>query len=405
MPRQLTDWLDSYMQYTENTEPPRLFHLWSGIGTIAAALQRKCVLKLGHLTFYPNMYIVLVGPPGTRKGVAMNLAKDFLYALNIRLAAHCTTWQGLVKEIMSCEQIEEEETEDENLASVLDSKSHSSLTVFSPELTVFLGNHDVEKLQILADWYDCGDGPKGIWIYNTATQGRKEIRGVWVNMVGCTTPDLLKLTVPEAFFGGGLMSRMMFIFESKKAKRVEWSVISPEEEKLREVLTEDLSNIYQLEGQFRTDKSFQEAWIKWYDITPLPRTLRHRYFERYAERRGAHVLKLCMICNASRTNTMLITAEDLERALHIMELTEYRMGETFKGYGKYDYTDVMMQIIEELKEETEISVAELLRRHYYDVDKAVMGSILDTLESMQYVKTKNINGERDSVRYIWKEER
>ncbi len=86
--RTLSDWLDGYLEYTTNTEPPYMYHMWMGISTIASLLQRKCCLEWGTLKFYPNMYIVLVGPPGrTRKGTAMNLAKPFLHELDIKIAA------------------------------------------------------------------------------------------------------------------------------------------------------------------------------------------------------------------------------------------------------------------------------------------------------------------------------
>ena len=61
--RILDSWIDNYLIYTDNSEPPRMFRLWSAISVIAAVLQRKCKLPWGTLTFYPNLYTVLVGPP------------------------------------------------------------------------------------------------------------------------------------------------------------------------------------------------------------------------------------------------------------------------------------------------------------------------------------------------------
>ena len=42
--RVLADWVDSYMEYTENTEPPEAFRRWVALSTIASVLERKCVL-------------------------------------------------------------------------------------------------------------------------------------------------------------------------------------------------------------------------------------------------------------------------------------------------------------------------------------------------------------------------
>ena len=87
MSRELDDWISSYLRYVQNTEPPGMYHLWCAITTISAILQRKCRLEWGSLTFFPNMYVVLVGPPAARKGTSMNLARGFLEDLQIKASA------------------------------------------------------------------------------------------------------------------------------------------------------------------------------------------------------------------------------------------------------------------------------------------------------------------------------
>ena len=64
MARALKDWIDSYLDFVDNSEPPQMFKLWCAISVIASALERKCYLSWGTLTFYPNIYIVLVAPSG-----------------------------------------------------------------------------------------------------------------------------------------------------------------------------------------------------------------------------------------------------------------------------------------------------------------------------------------------------
>ena len=62
MARKLNDWIDSYLEYTKNSEPPDLYKEWVAVSVVASILQRKCSLPWGDITFYPNMYIILVGP-------------------------------------------------------------------------------------------------------------------------------------------------------------------------------------------------------------------------------------------------------------------------------------------------------------------------------------------------------
>ena len=72
MSRESKDWINTYLAYTDNTEPPHLYKEWVAVSVIASALQRKVFLEWGPMTFYPNMYIILCGPSGkARKSTAM----------------------------------------------------------------------------------------------------------------------------------------------------------------------------------------------------------------------------------------------------------------------------------------------------------------------------------------------
>ena len=86
------DWISAYLKFTENTESPTSYHIWTAIACIAGALQRKCFMQWGLERIYPNMYIVLVGPAGrTRKSVAINIGQDIFKALELPLASESIT--------------------------------------------------------------------------------------------------------------------------------------------------------------------------------------------------------------------------------------------------------------------------------------------------------------------------
>lgn len=144
-PRQLPDWIETYLSYVENTEPAEQFKLWTAISCIAACLQRKVVLEYGALTLYPNMYVVLVAPSGGRKGTAMGPGYKMLRELNVRMSAEATTREALIRALNTSSDTDiQEETGDMYL--------HSSLTIYSQELTVFLGYDKKQLKSDLTDW-------------------------------------------------------------------------------------------------------------------------------------------------------------------------------------------------------------------------------------------------------------
>ena len=371
--RRLTDWLDSYMAYTENSEPPENYKRWVGITCISAVLQRKCFMIWEGPT-YPNIYTVLVGPSGKcRKGTAMRQGVDLILELGIPVAAEAITREALIRELRDVNETSIDDATGKPIA-------HSSLTVLSEELMVFLGFNNPALLSDLTDWYDC----KPEWTYRTKNMGTDKINGVYVTLLGATTPEVILSSMPREFIGGGFASRVIFVYESQKGKIVEYPIITDEEKRLRELLFLDLQQISLLKGQFRVDESFLGIWGPWYREQSAHPPFRSFQFGGYVERRPKHVMKLSMIMSASRTDEMIITAGDFTKALGILEITEKNMANTFSGVGRSDLAEVTNRVMKTIAEYKEINMSELLRLYYTDADKETMLKIIATLTAMHY---------------------
>ena len=388
MARRLGDWLESYLEYTFNSEPPESFHVWTAISTIAAVLQRKCIMNWGKLRFYPNMYVVIVAPSGkARKGTAMGYGKDFLSKMNIKMAAESITREALVREIMN------------SYDTIIDDKTneitfHSSLTIYAPELVVFLGYNQQQLMMDLTDWYDCGHGPEGKWTYRTKTQGVDEITGVWVNLLGATTPDLLRSCLSMDAIGGGLTSRIVFVYEGDKRKSCPAPFLSNREKQLEEDLYYDLEQIHLLKGQFKPSADFIDTWIDWYVAQEGKKLFNEPHLQPYCERRPVHVMKLSMILNVCRTDDMIVTGVDLRRAIDLLEKTELNMPKTFSGIGKSPHAEVLSKVMQEVGMAGEMSVMELQKMFYHDADSRVLDLIIQTLQTMGFItRVQKIDGE------------
>jgi len=378
MERRLSDWISGFLKYTENTEPPYTFRLWTALHTVAAVLQRKCYLPWGSLTFYPNMYIVLVAPPGAaRKGTAMGPSLDLLSEpnLGIKLAAEAITREALIRELKNANDTIINQQTGEMLL-------HSSLTIHSQELTVFLGYHNYQLMSDLADWYDC----RKRWTYRTKWSGTDDIIGVWVNIIGATTPELIQESLPMDAIGGGLTSRMVFVYEERRAKSVADPFLSKEELELHDKLVIDLEMMKMLTGPFRVTDDFVDFWIKWYPEQEFYRPFDDPRFSGYFERRPTHVMKMAMLLNASRGNNMTINKEDLTKAIGILELTEKKMFYTFKGVGKSRFAEVLTKIMAYVGRKKQVPYSELINVFMRDVTKFDLDKIIETLEAMKFCK-------------------
>lgn len=382
------DWITKYLEYEEMSEPPKLYKEWVAINVIASVLQRKCWLPWGPLTFYPNMYIVLVGPSGKcRKGTAMGTGKEFLQELGIQLIAESVTREAMIRELS-------ESTVSNTIGD--DIIMHSSLTIFSKELAVFLGYENKQLMSDLTDWYDC----ESKWTYQTKGSGTDEIVGLWVNLIGATTPDLIQSQFPQDAIGGGLASRIIFVYEDQKGKVVPAPFLSEKHKNIWKWLRNELEEISMLQGRFSWTEGFLEKWIEWYHYQENNKAIEDERFQGYLTRRPNHILKLCMVLSASSRSDMIITENILERALSLLRRTEKKMPRTFSGYGQSDSSDVMRKIMEFIGMQKTLTRSKVMSQFYYDLEgENHLDKILNVLQTIGFIRMTYSEKGRTKIKY------
>ena len=381
MSRQLTDFISGYLEYCKNTESPTQYHLWCGISAISSALARKCRLPWGVETIYPNHYIVLIGPSGKcRKGVAMGICYDIVQSAGIKCCAESITREALIRDFK------------ESIASFSDPggeggiKYHCSMTIFSEELSIFLGNKDVRFLADLTDWYNC----KTEWTYRTKNMGTDKIANMCFNMLGATAPDWLTSILPQEAVGGGFTSRIIFIAESEK-KGIVARPFAPDY-KLRDALVNDLEIISTVCGEFEfSEEAFAlyEPWYKSHSKVPLTKDPR---FAGYNERKATHIRKLAMVCCVSRGQDLVIKGEDFTRALKIVDAAEAKMPQVFRGLGKARYSELTMYVFDFIVLKGTVTKGEIMRKFHMDLDDYTMDIVTKTLSSMRVISVEYPTG-------------
>lgn len=377
--RHLPDWIDGFMKLSDNSEPPMLYRKWCAISSIASALQRKVYIKLSiSLTVYPNFYIVLVGPPSAGKGTAMAYAYDIVSQVtNIRLSAQATTLQALIR------RMKDINLTDMDLITGRQ-QFHSSMTIFSEEFTVFLGYKNIELISALCNWYDCVER----WVYDTIKHNEIEVVGVWVNILGGTTHENIQLSFPVEAVGTGLSSRIIFVNEYKRDKLVIFPTVTEEELKLQQCLIEDLEQISMMVGQFAFTKKFTELYSDWCKDAYINPPFSDPKFDGYNGRRRRHLLALSMVCSASESNEMIIKADHLARAIHLLAEVEMKMGTVFRGIGKSDISSLINDAIIFIENSTtpDIPLWQFARHFEGNMDKFIMDRVLVTLEAAEYIQ-------------------
>jgi len=265
-------------------------------------------------------------------------------------------------------------------------EAHSSMTIFSEEFTVFLGYHNNEMMSALCNWYDC----KSVWRYETVSRDVEKIHGVWVNLMGATTPELIKSSMPLDAIGGGLTSRIIGVFESEKGKDVIIPFQTPEEVELYQYLLWDLEKISLFKGEYHYTEGFIDRWTDWYtNASSGGPIFDDPKLAGYVGRRPSHILKLSMVMSASRRpdkENLIITENDIDRAIEILEKTEIKMPRIFSGVGKSDISGLIPEVMAYLSVHKNSTKAQILRAFIQDADDYIIDRVIRTLDQMDYIQ-------------------
>jgi len=388
MARHLPNWIDGYMTYMADTEPPVAYFLWTAIGTIAGALQRRVYMPWGHQKIYPNMFIFLMGRSGLGKGVAMGPALDMFKDTGLPAAPDAVTIPELIRVIEGSENV----FENPNTGLM---ETHSSLTVYARELAVLLGQKDIKKLAHLTDWYDSHDS----WKNSTKTQGKEELIGVCLNILGAAAPDWLPSILPVEAIGGGFTSRIIFVLENTKGKIVPTPRYDDKLRRLKDELTADLSYIAtHYRGEFNFTPQAKEAYIAYYikqeeDINQGIWPVKDASFEGYANRRALHLRKMSMIMAAARGSEGEVSLQDFELSIRILSNTEANMGRLFGAVGRGYHAESLEKVMTYILQFKQTTRSKIIRAYHKDVDSETMKIIEATMLQMKFVSIEYAGGD------------
>jgi hypothetical protein len=82
--------LSHYLSYSECNESPKEYHTWAALSTLSHLIgPRVWTYMGGHLNWFPNLYVFLVGRPGSMKTTSMRQAQKLIQ--NFPAIAHAPT--------------------------------------------------------------------------------------------------------------------------------------------------------------------------------------------------------------------------------------------------------------------------------------------------------------------------
>jgi hypothetical protein len=383
-----------FAKLCKGTEIPSLYAIWSGISAVSAVLGRRVWVDMGTFSIRPNMYIILVGSSGRfRKSTTIDLAQELLRGVKppIHFVAESLTPEALFASMARATK---------KLSTPEGDVKLSEGFVVADELSTLLNRkaYDMGIAPKLIQMFDCK--PKAE--YETRARGLEVIYNPCLGMLAGSTLDWIRTALPADAVGGGLTSRIIFVYVDKAPPPVHRPSVSMAQRETMVKMTEVLGQIHNARGPIAVS---DDAWE--YDESEYMEWSKSSFFlnpmlSGYASRRQGHAFRVAMALSASESplrgqisveRRHLAAAYDLLRATEvtipriIMLLTcseKGAIGELLMEYARSAGTAGMLY-------------SDLLRSVSHKVTAREFDDVLATLSRSGRLRVENSAGGR---RYV-----
>lgn len=371
--RKAGDWIQGFRYFTGESEAPDSYIFWTAMTTLSGALRRRVYVPWIYYKFYPNIYTVLVGPPGkVHKSSVIHFARQFLRELKIPIASEAVTKEGLIEQMVARAgkvQVGKE------LHTV------SALAVISSELMTFVAPSSERMIEFLTDIFDTPDE----WEYTTKGSGTKLIERPYLSLLAGTTPSWIANSFDITFVEQGLASRTLFVFENKPRFHRAFSNITTDMWDMRDRLVEDLKQIAKLQGEFTWTDDGREWFRHWYE-EELPQEKLDYRLSGYLARKPTHVLKVAMLLSVSESDSMLLDERYLRTAKAALDALEPSMARTFSAVGRNPYASDLERIWSDIVFEGGMTKGEIVERNYHAMGRQAIDEQLENLTLMGVIR-------------------
>lgn len=255
------------------TETTTLMSIWGALFAVSGVLQRRSWQDWLVERLYPNLYIIFIARPGVCKKSTsilfgmkvMRKLSDVFTLQEDKDIFPIPIWNGGSTSEYLFSLLQPKEIVLEHGALGLSGTPvmlGSRLAIVADELSEFLGKQKYKQGMVsrLTKLYDCPENDK----VGTQKDKTQEVKNVFVNFFGGTTPDSFRDIIPADAHGGGLMSRMILVWQEHptrqfyRPQRIK-GIPGPDE------LARRLAWIAEHRmGEYRMTDEADEIYQKWY---------------------------------------------------------------------------------------------------------------------------------------------
>lgn len=375
-------WLDEILESTKKLESPKRYFLWSALSAVSAIVKDNVWVNRGNAyNLYPNIYVILYGPSGLRKGLPIALAKELVTKVgNTRVISGRASIEAILQSLGTAFTSPGRVIND-SAGFIVASEFASSIV------------HNPAAITILTDLYDRIYN-KGNWD-NLLKSGSEKLKKPIVTLLGGANPAQFADVINNRDMEGGFLGRTFIISETKR--NTINSLARPiENPPNADKLAEHLVALSTLRGEFHVTEEALDIFDEWYrdvfkddpeDITGTMLRL------------GDIVFRTAMLLALSSGVELYIGKAIMEAAITLSEPLVPDAQKTTMGKGKSDMAEQTAVFIRALARAPEYTISRinLLKSNWRDFDALDCDRIVLTLTDSNVVKVWE--GEKGKLYY------
>jgi hypothetical protein len=374
-------WLQKYLAFTYENEAPEIYHLWSGITILAHVLGRKVRLDRGYFTTYPGqMLTFLVGPPATRKSTAIDIATELLRELpDVNIIANKLSAPILLDSLDRGMVIDPKDGTGKPADSI-GFVSASELSVFLPKIA-----YVEEIIPILTDLFD---GKKS-FRQKTRSGGLIELTNPLITMLAGSTADWLETNIPVNAYGGGFLSRIIFVYANRKSKDVPLPELTPKIKRLRLELAAELTWINaNMGGDVVWTPEAKEWYVRFYGSWDPNDDPGNSVQKGYRNRRTEHLLRVAIVFAVSQKRNLILDVDALVAADEALKIIEVHMAKCFENAApQMAFSKTYRMVLDFIEEKGPCTKRQITRALWRHINAAELSMCIQTLDDAGLIKT------------------
>lgn len=369
-------WLEAYLDYIDSTENPTDYNLWSGISAISASLKRRVYIWRNFVQYFPNQYIVLVGPPGIGKGASIHPVMDIVNeAGTVNFLSDKVTAEKIIQKLAEG-FAKIQPSANGGLTSVNILQDHTA-TILSKELPVFLSSSDWLHSLLCQLW------DEHEFEYETKNKGSYKITEMCVGMLAACVPEFIRSLSRDSMapITGGFTARTIFVYASEKARLIPggWGKPVQNTTQLKTELVNDLIHIASLEGEMFLDNSALQLWDSKYKEHNAKGDFDSDVSANFKSRLSSHIIKAAITISISESDNLIVTESQLRRAIEIIERVRDKVDIVFRSVGESPLAVSQDRILAYIENTGVASRQELLKMNYRHMTDDELTKILVVL--------------------------